>query len=134
MRADVLLRRLEPGFLEGGAQHHIEDLRIHEGAVRHLIREEQRPRRAAPTVLDVVDDRLSCILWQRHAIEAFALAADQDRPGAPVNVIEFDRNHFRRAQPETGEEQDHRVVAPPDCGRLPCGIDQPLDLVRLQRS
>ena len=40
-----------------------------------------------------------------------ALAAHDEFAGAPVDVVELDRDDFRRAQAEPGEQKDHRIVA-----------------------
>ena len=132
MRANVFLRRPEPGLLECRAQHRIQDLRIGERPIRHPMRDEQGARRSTTTILDVIDDGLAGLFGQRHAVVPLALAPDQDRAGPPVDIIELDRDHLRRAQAEASQNHQHRVVAPTDRVRRPDCIDEPLNLFRLQ--
>ena len=88
-------------------------------------------RRSTATIPDVIDDGLAGVLRQGHSVVPLALAPDQDRAGAPVEVIELDRDHLRCAQAEACHNHQHRVVASPDSVRRPNRIDQPLDLLRL---
>jgi hypothetical protein len=41
-----------------------------------------------------------------------AVRADPRLTGVPIDVIELDRNHFRSAQAEAREENDHCIIAP----------------------
>src|SRR5271165_196988 len=134
MRADVLLRWLDAGLLEGSTKDRIEDLRIDERPVRDLVGDEQRAGCPAPAVPDVVDDRLASVLRQRHAVVPLAFATDQDRAGSPIDVIELDRDDLRRTQTEAGENQQHRIVAASDRVGRPGRIGPSVDLLRLQRS
>jgi len=81
---------------------------------------------------DVVHDRLAHIVGQRHAIMPLAFAADQNRPVAPVNVVKPDGYDLRRSETQSCEHHEHRVVAPADRGRCPAGIEDLVDLVRLE--
>jgi hypothetical protein len=43
-------------------------------------------------LLQVVDDRLANVRWQRKVVALTILATHADLPGDPIDIIEFERN------------------------------------------
>ncbi len=60
-------------------------------------------------------DRLAHILRQGKLGPATTLAVYAQTPGLPVNVLEFQEGHFPGTQTQAGEQQQDRIVAPPNC-------------------
>jgi len=53
------------------------------------------------------------VLHQISAIMQLPLAANEKLAHAPVDIINLDRDDFRRAQPEPRHQKHHGIVAPP---------------------
>ena len=49
-------------------------------------------RLAWARLLQVVDDRLANVRWQRKVVALTILATHTDLPGDPIDIIEFERN------------------------------------------
>src|SRR5215469_3702596 len=134
MRANVFLWRVQANPFQGVVQRRVQDPRIDERWVRHLARHEQCSGQPSPTFPDVLDNGPANVLWQRHALVPFALATDQDRALAPVNVIELDRDDFGPAEPKSRRQAEHGIVAQPDGIAGPGRIDYLLDGLRVQMT
>jgi hypothetical protein len=61
-----------------------------------------------------------------------AFASHHDLPRPPVDVVELEPRHLRRAQTETSDEHQHGEIAGTDGARAVTAIEQPLHLWRGQ--
>jgi len=57
------------------------------------------------------------VWWKGHALVPVALAAHEYLAVVPVDIVEGERRHFARPEPEPAAQQYERVVPPP--GRSP---------------
>ena len=94
--------------------------------------QEHRPALAPRPTAKIGHDRLADIDRQRQLVIAAALAAHEQQPAAPVDVIEPDRGDLAGAQPQPRQQQQDRVVAPADQPAPIATGQQPLDRRRLQ--
>ena len=105
MRANVFLRRFQPGLRKGLLQHVIDRLCVFERLVRRTMRDEQSARVAGSAMSNVVHDRLTHFTRQRHTLMPSALASNQDFARAPVGVLKLDRHHLGSTQPQSRQQQ-----------------------------
>ena len=84
---------------------------------------------SGPAVAQIVGNRLTNGLRQRKRGPLAAFGAYVQRPSVPLNVIEFEKGHFTRAQPQSSEEQENGVVAPSQ-GGTPIHTGQQLTIAR----
>jgi hypothetical protein len=68
--------------------------------------------------------------WQ--TVPTTGLASHYDLPCPPVDVVELEPRHLRRAQTETSDEHQHGEIAGTDGAGAVTGIEQPLHLWRGQ--
>src|SRR5438094_922157 len=85
----------------------------------------------SPITTEIGRQRLTDVHRQWKPFLSTALAADDDLSAAPVDVIELDRRHFTRAQPETSEQHEHGIGAPSGGGASVAGAQEPGDLLRI---
>jgi len=91
--------------------------------------DEHAPRCAARAVgAQVRGERRAHLGWEREAIAKPALAADDDLPLPPAQVVELERHDLARAQAEAGQEQEDGVISASDCRGSVAGVEQPLDI------
>lgn len=62
----------------------------------------------------------------------FAFAANNNLAGSPVDVIDLDRDDFRRSKPKTGDQEHHGVVSPARIGVGANGLDERVHLLGCQ--
>jgi len=96
---------------------------------------EQGPRcRGWSTPLAVVGKNLADIGRHGQAVAAAALASHRQFAGAPFDVVETQAGHFAGPKPQTRQRSQHREIASPDRGVRIAGREQPVHLLRGQRS
>src|SRR6516225_1383601 len=114
MRSDIGAWRLHPTPGERCLQDGVDLLAIDEGAMRSVVRDEQRARGRDPVMPDIVCQSLANVRRYRHSVMPLPLAAYDQLTGPPVDIIELDGDHLRRAQTKAREQEDHGIVAAPE--------------------
>lgn len=72
-------------------------------------------RRGGSPTAQVAGDSLTHVRGQRESLGPVALAPHKNLTGTPVDVVQPQDGDLTGAQPEPGQQQQHRVVASPDC-------------------
>ena len=134
MKANIFTRRLQSGLFEGFSKHVIENVGVRKRTIRRLATNEQGTRIARPSVLNIINDGFTHIVWKRHAIKQLPLPTDQDFTGAPVNIFKLNRYHFWSTKTQSCRKQQHRIVT--SANRIAClyRIEQSLDLLRMKET
>ena len=78
------------------------------------LQEHLPPIARRPPAPQVRGDRLAHISRQRQPVLATALAADHELTSAPVDVIKRQAGDLAAAQPQPQQQDDQRVIAPPE--------------------
>jgi hypothetical protein len=73
---------------------------VFEGAVRRALGDKQGSRHGHAIVLDIGGQRFADVGRDRHTIVSLPLAPHEKLTRPPVDVIELDSDHLRRAQSE----------------------------------
>ena len=85
-----------------------------------------RGRRSGPA--QISGQRLTNLARQRQTIQPAGLAAHDDLPGPPIDVVQFQTCDFDRTQAETGhQDQDREVTHRIRCAAI-AGVEQPVHL------
>ena len=125
---------VDPGTRQGPA-HDVADSRCGtEAAVGRLQTDEQAPGRARRAgVPPIVCQRLPGLARRRQRLAPAALAGDGDEPFVPIEIVQSQSGHFAAAQPQSGQQQQDRVVSPSG-RRAPVATGEDLfDLLRRER-
>lgn len=66
-------------------------------------------------MLKVRDDRVADFLSQWQLMSTTSLSSYIQATGLPVDVAQLERNDLPRTQSQSGQKEEDRVVASPDC-------------------
>jgi hypothetical protein len=127
--------RADPGALPG-SEHRLGDPAAGQPAVRRPHPQEHLPgslERLRPAIGQVSGERFTRIGGQRQPFSTAALAAHGDLPGPPADVIQAQRGDLPGAQPEPGQQRQHREITAPGRGALVAAGQQRRHLPRPQR-
>jgi hypothetical protein len=110
--------------------------RLHrQRSVRRERAQEHRTTPAVPTrVTQARDEGLSDLAGEREPIRLAALAMDRQLPSTPVDVVERERGDLARAQPQTRQQHQDRVITPADRGRSVAASEDPRDVIAVQAA
>ena len=79
-------------------------------------------------MLQMLDDGLADVAWQRELFALVGLAVDDDLPGVPIEIVEPQSRDFDGAQPQPCEQEQDRVVARAGLVLAVTRGQQPVDL------
>ena len=102
-----------------------------ETPVRRLGSDEEAPCRAGRAmVAQVAGQGFADIGRERETVVRASLAPHLQHAGPPVDVIEFQGDHFAGPQPQAGQQEDDGMITAGDGGVPLASADDPFDFFR----
>jgi hypothetical protein len=69
---------------------------------------------------------------ERKEVVITPLSTHCEHPGPPIDIVEFQGDHFACAEPQAGQKQYHCTIAATDRRAAVAGLDDPFDIIRLK--
>src|SRR6267142_4990924 len=126
--------RVQAGALERAIDDTVDGAGADQATQRRPHADKDPPRRAGRTnVTQIVDQRRTDVRRQRQSPQSLALASDYNLTALPVQILQGQGDDLPSAQPQTGQEQQDRIVPLTDRRAAIAKREHLLDLSRRKR-